>query len=153
MPCKVVSVQTMNAHMVNRGTALHIINPGIGWRSVVNRTPWPHSWERTPVPSEKENRRVPGLVLKIWKREKSLTSVRIRTPDHPVQICYLVPSVLCPFSKINALSFSGMNYLTSPQTELTFRRRIKSRLPFAGIILHVFRIRIKLRLFRKSQKI
>ena len=41
---------------------------------------------------------------------------------------------------------------------LTFRLRIKSRLPFAGIIRRLpyftlFRIRVKLRLFRKSQKI
>ena len=42
---------------------------------------------------------------------------------------------------------------------LTFRRRIKSRLPFSGIIrrlpysTRVFRIRVKLRLLRKSQKI
>ena len=41
---------------------------------------------------------------------------------------------------------------------LNFRRRIKSRLPFAGIFRRlpystVFRIRVKLRLFRKSQKI
>ena len=41
---------------------------------------------------------------------------------------------------------------------LTFRRRIKSRLPLLALlgahhILHVLRIRVKLRLFRKSQKI
>jgi hypothetical protein len=58
----------------------------------------------------------PELVSKIQK--KSLASAMIRTPDHPVQICYLVPSVLCPFSKMSALSFYTMNYLTSPQIEL-----------------------------------
>ena len=44
------------------------------------------------------------------------------------------------------------------QFSLTFRRRIKSRLHLLVLlggyhILHVFRIRVKLRLFRKSKKI
>ena len=47
------------------------------------------------------------------------------------------------------------NLTTVPSTQtLTFKRRIKSRLPLLGAhhILHVSRIRVKLRLFSKPQK-
>jgi len=67
-------------------SAVHIfLNLSTWWRSVVNFTPrplYPRGW--TLVPMKREAGRAPKPVLTIWRKENSLTPVRIWAPDRQV---------------------------------------------------------------------
>ena len=90
-----VPLQAMKAYSGRRRTAPLILKLGTRWRSVVNFTPRPlYPRERKPVPTKLDAVWAPDLVWTFCKREKSLATTGIRTPDPPTGSEVAIPTTL-----------------------------------------------------------
>jgi hypothetical protein len=79
---KVVSAHTMKMYRRSIGITPLILDLGTRWRRVVNFTSQTlYSLGKTSVPNEQEAGFAPEPVWTFWRREKSVATAGIQTPD------------------------------------------------------------------------